>query len=300
MIARNLCILLVFLNISLLGHAFGDAGSQGKTALLMVHFGTTFDDTRSVTIDAINEKVRAAFPGIRIDEAYTSRIIIKRLRTRGIDKLTPREALLRLAADGYENVFIQSTNIIDGIEAEALCAEAKEMEPFFKEIRVGRPLLYSIEDGEKVVEVLSSRYASKSGKNNAVILVGHGTSTPATAMYSQLDYMFSALGHPQFHVATVEGYPTYDTTLARLKSDKAKNVTLVPFMFVAGDHARNDIDVEWREALTEEGFTVESVIEGLGQIPEIQDLYIEHIREGWANRPLDSLEQKAASIKENH
>lgn len=278
--------------------SFNDA-PKGKTAILMVHFGTTFDDTRNVTIDAINEKAKEQFPGIKVAEAYTSRIIIDRLKKRGITKPTPQQALLRLAADGYTHVIVQGTNVIDGIEAEVLRNEASLMAPFFKEIRVGRPLLYSVEDCQKVVAVLKDRYGKNLSKNGAVVLIGHGTSTPANAMYSQIDYMFAADGAPQFHVATVEGYPTYETTLARLKSSKAKNVTLIPFMFVAGDHARNDIDGEWREQLSGEGFKVSSILEGLGQIPDIQDIYIDHIKDAFNAPVIDAATQKSSYIKEN-
>lgn len=273
--------------------------TEAKKAILMVHFGTTFDDTRSVTIDAINSKVRAAFPDFDVFEAYTSRIVIKRLKDRGINKQTPKQALLTLAADGYTHVVVQGTNVIDGIEAEVLRKEAGVMAPFFKEIRVGRPLLYSISDGEDVVKILSERYAEHCGKASAVILVGHGTSTPANAMYSQIDYMFGAAGNHDIHVATVEGYPTYETTLAKLKSGKIKNVTLVPFMFVAGDHARNDIDVEWRALLEDEGYSVGTIIEGLGQIPQIQDIYIRHINDAIESPIMDAAQQKAEFISNN-
>lgn len=283
---------------------FVSMGSNGtkdedKSALLMVHFGTTFDDTRAATIDAINEKARNEFPEMKVVEAYTSRIIISRLAKRGIVKPTPREALLKLAAEGYTHVFIQSTNVIDGIEAEALRNEADYMVPFFKDLRIGRPLLYSIEDCLNVEKILAGRYSSPKGKNSAVVLIGHGTETPANAIYSQMDYMFGAEGNPDFHVATVEGYPTFETTLAKLKSSKVKNVTLVPFMFVAGDHARNDIAGDWKENLEKEGFKVSVIIEGLGQIPAIQDIYIQHIKDGLKERPLTPVERKAAFIKEN-
>ena len=272
---------------------------SGKTAILMVHFGTTVDETRVATIDALNDKVKSTFPGITVEEAYTSRIIINRLAKRGIQKNTPKEALLRLAADGYTNVIVQGTNVIDGIETEVLRQEAAMMSPFFTEIRVGRPLLYSIADCERTVEVLKNRYSDHAGKDKAVVLVGHGTSTPATAIYSQIDYMFGAADAGSFHVATVEGYPTYETTLAELKKDRVKKVCLVPFMFVAGDHARNDIDVEWREQLEKDGFQAEAVIEGLGQIPEIQNIYIDHIREAMTAPVVDAVSQKAGFIKEN-
>lgn len=270
-----------------------------KAALLMVHFGTTFDDTRALTIDAINSKAAEEFPDMEVIEAYTSRIVISRLAKRGIEKPTPRQALLRLAADGYTHVFIQSTNIIDGIEARALWDEAQYMAPFFKDLRVGTPLLYSIEDCLEVEKILARRYSGAAGKNSAVVLVGHGTSTPANAIYSQMDYIFRAEGNPQFHVSTVEGYPTFETTLGALKRGKVKNVTLVPFMFVAGDHARNDIDGEWKERFSQEGFKTASIIEGLGQIPEIQDIFIRHIKEGLKERPLSPSGRKAAFLKEN-
>ncbi len=273
--------------------------TEAKKAILMVHFGTTFDDTRSVTIDAINSKVRTAFPDFEVFEAYTSRIVIKRLKDRGIDKQTPQQALLKLAADGYTHVVVQGTNVIDGIEAEVLRNEAALMSPFFEEIRVGRPLLYSVEDCEKVVEVLSERYKPATAKNGAVVLIGHGTSTPANAIYSQMDYMFTANGYQAFHVATVEGYPTLETTVERLKATKNKNVTLIPFMFVAGDHARNDIDGEMREKLTTAGFSVSTILEGLGQIPEIQDIYIDHIKDALTAPIPDAAKQKSTYIKEN-
>lgn len=296
---KKIILLFFFMHICFVSMGSNGTKDEDKSALLMVHFGTTFDDTKAATIDAINEKAKNEFPEMKVVEAYTSRIIISRLAKRGIVKPTPREALLKLAAEGYTHVFIQSTNVIDGIEAEALRNEADYMVPFFKDLRIGRPLLYSIEDCLNVEKILAERYSSPKGKNSAVVLIGHGTETPANAIYSQMDYMFGAEGNPDFHVATVEGYPTFETTLAKLKSSKVKNVTLIPFMFVAGDHARNDIAGDWKENLEKEGFKVSVIIEGLGHIPAIQDIYIQHIKDGLKERPLTPVERKAAFIKEN-
>lgn len=296
---KKIILLFFFMHICFVSMGSNGTKDEDKSALLMVHFGTTFDDTRAATIDAINEKARNEFPEMKVVEAYTSRIIISRLAKRGIVKATPREALLQLAAEGYTHVFIQSTNVIDGIEAEALRNKADYMVPFFKDLRIGRPLLYSIEDCLNVEKILAERYSSSKGKNSAMVLIGHGTETPANAIYSQMDYMFGAEGNPDFHVATVEGYPTFETTLAKLKSSKVKNVTLIPFMFVAGDHARNDIAGDWKENLEKEGFKVSVIIEGLGQIPAIQDIYIQHIKDGLKERPLTPVERKAAFLKEN-
>lgn len=269
-----------------------------KAALLMVHFGTTHDDTRALTIDAINAQAQAAFPEPAFREAYTSRIIIRRLKERGIEKNMPLDALLKLRAEGYTHVIVQSTNIIDGVEMESLRRDVETVLPFFKEIRVGTPLLYSVEDAEKVVEILGRRLKAtlpeKEAAKEHFVLVGHGTYTPSTAAYSQIDYMLKAGGLTNFHVGTIEGYPTFRTVLAQLKAAKAKRVTLVPFMFVAGDHAKNDIAGEWKEMLEKEGFTVNVRLEGLGQMPEIQETFIGHIRFGLKHRIPGIMEKKAA------
>ena len=139
-----------------------------------------------------------------------------------------------------------------------------------------------------------SRVQRKRGKEHFV-LVGHGTYTPGTATYSQMDYMLKVAGFGNFHVGTIEGYPTFETMLAQLKAAKAKSVTLVPFMFVAGDHAKNDIAGEWREMLEKkEGYTVHVRMEGLGQIPEIQKIFVDHIRFGLKHRTQGIMEKKAA------
>lgn len=306
---KSILFLFLLLSASLHCHAHGGGNYKhcdmlaslkpgDKAALLMVHFGTTYDDTRTLNIDAINAKAQSAFPELKFQEAYTSRIIIRRLKERGIQKLTPLDALLKLRSEGYTHIIVQSTNIIDGVEMESLRRDVENVLPFFKEIRVGTPLLYSVEDAEKVVEILGNRLnASIQGKKVAkenIVLVGHGTYTPSTAIYSQMDYMLKANGLSNFHVGTIEGYPTFETMLAQLKAAKAQKVTLVPFMFVAGDHAQNDIAGDWKEALEKEGFTVNTRLEGLGQIPEIQDIFIDHIYFGLKHRMLDIMTKKAA------
>ena len=129
-----------------------------KAALLLVHFGTTYDETRAKTIDAINAKAAEAFPELDVREAWTSRIILRKLKGRGVNKQTPREALLSLAAAGYTHVVVQSTTLLEGAEMESLRRDAAEMAPFFKEIRVGTPLLYAVEDCAKVAGILAARH----------------------------------------------------------------------------------------------------------------------------------------------
>lgn len=264
-----------------------------KAALLMVHFGTTHDDTRALTIDTLNAKAREAFPTLEMREAYTSRIIMRRLRARGIEKPSPLEALLKLRSEGYTHILVQSTNIIEGVEMESLRKDVASVAPFFKDIRVGNPLLYSVEDATAVVDILTAQ----PGKGS-VVLVGHGTYTPSTATYALIDHLLKARGFAHFHVGTIEGYPTFDTVLAQLKASKEKQVTLVPFMFVAGDHAKNDIAVDWKEALEKQGFKVNVRMEGLGQLPAIQQLFIDHARFMLTHRAVDIMEKKARYAKE--
>lgn len=262
----------------------------------MVHFGSTFDETRAATIDVINRKAAKVFPDMEVREAFTSRIVMKRLRERGIRKDSPRQALLRLAADGYEEVFVQSTNIIDGIEAAALREEVEYMAPFFKEIRVGRPLLYSIDDCLQVCKILADAYPAS--KKHSYVFVGHGTHTPANAIYSQMDFMMKAEGRADFQVCTVEGYPTLENVINALRQMKEKSVTLVPFMFVAGDHAHNDIATDMCGRLQQEGFKSDAIMAGLGQMPGIQQLFIEHIRQGLVEKPLSPSELKRKFLSE--
>ena len=251
---------------------------SSERALLMVHFGTTYDDTRQKTIDAINRKAREQFPKMAVREAYTSRIVMKRLAQRGVVKDTPVEAMLRLRGEGYKTLVVQPTFVIDGKEMAELRRDVDRLRPFFDSITVSTPLLYGVEDCQRVCDVLVARHHADAKKREHVLFVGHGTEGPATALYSQLDYQLRASGHENYHVATIEGYPTLETATAQMKAAKGRRVTLVPLLFVAGDHASNDIAVEWKAALEKQGFAVSVCLEGLGEVSGIQQLYIEKIQ----------------------
>jgi len=245
-----------------------------KAAILMVHFGTTYNDTRALTIDAINKKMAIAFPELTIREAWTSRIVMRRIKARGDNKLSPTEALNELHKEGFTHIIVQSTNIIEGIEMEALRIEVAQAAPLFKDIRIGNPLLYTVDDYRQVAAILNTNKP----KPGVAVLVGHGTYTPSTSSYTMMDYMLKAEGYKGFYIGTIEGYPSFDDLLEQLKRNGEKEVTLIPFMFVAGDHANNDISVDWKQALEKEGMRVSVRMQGLGEVPEIQNLFIEHAR----------------------
>lgn len=295
---KHLFLLLTLL-INTLGYAHDGGNFQAsdmlasmqpgdKAALLMVHFGTTYDDTRTLTIDAINQKAKETFKGMEVREAWTSRIIMRRMKTRGVERLNPAEALEKLKADGYTHILIQSTNIIEGVEMESLRKDMAGLETSFKDVRIGNPLLYTPEDYETVIAAITKNGA----KEGTTLFVGHGTYTPATAQYAMLDYMLKAKGLDNYHVGTIEGYPSFDDMVALVNERKAKKVTLVPFMFVAGDHANNDIAIDWKEELEKKGFEVTVFMEGLGQNPDIQNLFIEHARFVLKHKMINIMDKK--------
>ena len=274
---------------------FGDLRPGDKGAVLMVHFGSTYDETRGKTYDALNEAMRAAFPGIEQREAYTSRIVIKRLKAKGIEKQNPMEALQALAQEGFTHVLVQSSNIIDGIEINVLRQEVEQMRTHFKQIRIGKPLLYSPEDYVQVVEALIPNALP----DGATLFVGHGTSSSTTAQYAMLDYVLKATGHADMHVATIEGYPTMETAEALIKVSGRKKIRLIPFLFVAGDHAKNDIAVEWKTALEAKGYEVETLMEGLGEQAAIRQLFVQHAQAAAAAPWQSATEEKETFIQNN-
>ena len=270
-------LLMTFLCLHLQAQELSSTAAD-KTALLMVHYGTAYDETRAKTIDAVNLKARQTFPQLEVREAYLSPVVIRRLKGRGISKETPYEAMLRLRDDGYTRLMVQPTCLLDGEEMDVLRRDVARVDSLFESVSIGRPLFYSIANCLRVVDVMTKRHPADSLQREHVVFVGHGSSTPATALYAQLDYMLRATGHPCHHVTTIEGYPTFDTCLAQLRSAAVRRVKLVPLLFVAGNHAMKAIGGSWRQRLKQEGFSVEVVLEGLGEVSEIQEMYIQSAR----------------------
>ena len=295
----TLLFVLVFETILCMAHSdnfiesdlFGNLGERDKAAILVVHFGTTHDDTRALTIDVINAKMKEAFPGIEVREAWTSRIILRTLKERGVGRQNPTQALIQLHEQGYTHILIQSTNIIEGTEMKELRREVEGLSLNFKDIRVGNPLLYAPEDYEVVVKAVTEAM-NQANKGGQKLLVGHGTPDPATASYAMFDYMLKAEGHPEYHVGTVEGYPEYEDALRLLKNGKSKTLTLAPLMFVVGDHAKNDIAGEWKENHEKQGYKVNLYLKGLGENPTVQQLFIQHARFAAGHKAVDMATKK--------
>ena len=252
-----------------------------KKAILVVSFGTSYLDTLDKTIGAIERKIAAMYPDYRVYRAFTNQMIVKKLkRTRQIEVDTVKEALNRMAADGIEQVIVQPTHVINGIENDRMMDDLMEQMDAFQKIRVGKPLLNSVDDYKKAIHAVMSEVELQ--EDEMLVLMGHGTEHHANAAYPTLEYTFHTLGYQQVLVGTVESFPELKNVLAKLKISGKKKVLLMPFMIVAGDHAQNDMAGEedsWMSELTEEGYEVRAQIRGLGEMEGIQNLFLEHIEE---------------------
>ncbi len=261
-----------------------------KASVLIVHFGTTFDGTRKNTIDAVNDEAKKEFPDMEIREAYTSRIIMRRLKERGIVKDNPAEALDKLAKEGYTHIIVQPTNVINGVESKTLEQQLEMCKDKFKEIRTGSALLSAPEDYKAVAEIINKE-VGELADDEAVVLVGHGTHDSGNAAYPAMDYTAKSMGY-KFYVGTIEGFPEFDDVVKGLKKDNIKKVILMPFMFVAGDHANNDIAVDWKEELEKEGFIVEVKLTSLGMMEDIRKMFINHAKFMLENKKEDMISKK--------
>lgn len=268
---------------------------ENKNALFMVHFGTTHDDTRELTIEKMNKKFSSEFKDYDIFEAYTSRIILKRLKDRNIKKEHPLKVLDTLVERGYDNLIVQSSHIIPGIEYENLLEELAIYKDKFKSIKVGKPLLYNVRDYKRIVEALEDEYVPKN-KKEALVLVCHGTDSPIGAAYAMIEYIFDEYGHENVYVVSTKEYPLMDTLIGKLKKDGIEEVVMAPFMFVAGEHAKNDMAIDYKEELEENGIKVNKVIlKGLGEFDAIQDIFLDHLREA-----LEKKEEKVSDFKKKY
>lgn len=297
---RSILCLMTAVLFALMGMATSFSVSQAaeaptvKKAILVVSFGTTYADTRKVTTDAVEAKIKAAFPEYDVRHAFTSRIIIKKLAERdGRVVDTEKQALEKLKAEGYKEIVIQPLHVEAGDEYSKLMRVVDKYEKSFDKVSVGRPILYYTgQEGEKpddyaiAIKALQDQLP-KLGKNEAVGLMGHGGVNPSNTAYAALQLKLQDAGLKNVFVFTVEGYPTYENMVTALKANKIKKITLMPFMLVAGDHAQNDMAGDEKDSfksqLTAAGFQVEAYIHGLGENKGIQDIYVQHVKDAIEN-----------------
>lgn len=253
-----------------------------KKAILVVSFGTSHNDTRKVTIDAIENDIQAAFPKYRLYRAWTSKMIIKKVNNRDhIHIHTVKEAMEQMLADGISDVLIQPTHVINGIENDLMKEDALAFQKDFHSISFGDPLLTSEQDSLDVIRAIADEFSDLEEKE-ALVLMGHGTTHYANAIYAALDYTFKDKGYKNIFLGTVEAYPSMETLMKIVKEYAPEKVILAPFMIVAGDHAKNDMagdDPEsWYSQFVAAGFPTEAVVKGLGEYPGIRRILVEHLK----------------------
>ncbi len=255
----------------------------GESELLVVSFGTSFNDSRRLTIGAIENKMIEAFPDWDVRRAFTSQIIIDHVKKRDnvtIDNL--KEALDRAADNGVKKLVVQPTHLMSGFEYTDVKNEVAEYADSFEKLAVGEPLLTSEEDFKEVISIITEATKEYDDGETAIIFMGHGTEADSNEVYTKLQTMIADAGYANYYIGTVEAEPGLEDVVQAAKDGGYKKVVLEPLMIVCGDHANNDMagdeEDSWKSVFEKEGFEVECVMRGLGELPEIQDLLAEHAK----------------------
>ena len=262
-----------------------------KDAIVVMSFGTTYKDTRAKTIDATVDAIKAAHPNTKVVTAFTSHIIRDRIQQKeGITYPTPEEALAELKKDGYTRVALASLDVIPGMEYNYDAAVYNLYKDNFKKMTLGTSLMYWMgqeNQTDQVIETLKAVQSQfpKLGKEDALLIMAHGTPDPSNAYYSVIQDRIHTLGLKNVFIYTVEGTPNLEQVIPQLKLHGIKHVTMMPFMMVAGDHANNDMAGDepdsHKSILEKEGFKVDTYLHGLGENQNIRNLFVERANEAW-------------------
>lgn len=259
-------------------------GDPSKKAVLVVSFGTSYNESREKTIGSVEKKIAGALPDYEQRRAFTSQIIIDKVAKRDNEKIdNVTEAMQKLVNEGFGTLVIQPTHVMNGEEYDEMKELTEPFEKNFVSVKYGKPLLTSSDDYADTVNAIAKDIPNLADKSCAVVFMGHGTAHFANASYSALDYRFKAMGFENAFVGTVEGYPDLDKIKKDLAEFKPKKVVLVPLMIVAGDHANNDMagdeEESWKTQLKKEGYEVECILKGLGEYEGIQDMFVKHCKD---------------------
>ena len=275
----------------------------GENELLVVSFGTSFNDSRVADIKSIEDALQEAYPDWSVRRAFTAQIIINHVQARDGENIdNVQQALDRAVENGVKNLVIQPTHLMYGAEYDELAETVGAYQDKFESVQIAAPLLGDVgtdatvinEDKKAVAEAVTAEAVKTAGYQTldeakadgvAFVFMGHGTSHTAKVSYSQMQAQMEALGYNNVFIGTVEGEPEETACEAVIESVKEagyKKVILRPLMVVAGDHANNDMagdDADsWKSMFNTSGAfeSVDTQIAGLGQIPAIQELYVAH------------------------
>lgn len=275
----------------------------GENELLVVSFGTSFNDSRTADIGGIEKALQAAYPDWSVRRAFTAQIIINHIEARDNEKIDNMDqALDRAVKNGVKNLVVQPTHLMHGAEYDELTAAVDEYKDKFASVKVAEPLLGEVgsdtktvnADKEAVAKDITATAVKTAGYDSldaaaedgtAFVFMGHGTSHEANITYDQMQSEMDELGYKNVFIGTVEGKPAdtaCEAVIGKVKDAGYTKVILRPLMVVAGDHANNDMAGDdsdyWKSQFNASGaFTsVDSQIAGLGEIPEVQQIYVAH------------------------
>lgn len=262
----------------------------GENELLVVSFGTSYNDNRRLTIGAIEDALEKAFPEYSVRRGFTANIIIEHVVRRDgevIDDVT--EALERAKANGVKNLLVQPTHLMNGYEYSDLANELAAYAKDFASIKIGAPLLTSDDDFARVAQAMVDATASYDDGKTAICFMGHGTEAASNGIYAKMQKILTDGGHTNYFIGTVEAEPTVEDVLKLVQDGKYERVVLRPMMIVAGDHANNDMagdeEDSWKSVFEANGFEGKVICEvkGLGELEAVQQLLVEHAK---AAKPL--------------
>ena len=275
----------------------------GENEILVVSFGTSFNDSRVADIKGVEDAIAAANPDWSVRRAFTAQIIINHVQARDDEKIDNMDqALERAVKNGVKNLVVQPTHLMHGAEYDELSEAVEKYKDKFESVKIAEPLLGEVgsdatainEDKKAVAEILTKEAVEKAGydsldaakeEGTAFVFMGHGTSHTAKISYSQMQSQMTALGYDNVFIGTVEGEPedtSCESVIEKVSAAGYKNVILRPLMVVAGDHANNDMagsdDDSWLSQFKASGKfdKIDTQINGLGEIEGIQKLYVEH------------------------
>ena len=275
----------------------------GEKELLVVSFGTSFNDSRVADIKSIEDALQEANPDWSVRRAFTAQIIINHIQARDGEKIDNMEqALERAIANGVKQLVVQPTHLMHGAEYDEMCAAIDKVRDQFESVEIAEPMLGEVgsdatvinADKEAVAKAVVAAALSESGYEStaaakeagvAYVLMGHGTAHVAKVTYSQMATQMDKLGYENVFIGTVEGEPedtSCEAVIAAVKEAGYTTVVLRPLMVVAGDHANNDMagadEDSWKTMFEAAGFTVNCQISGLGRIADVQALYVAHTK----------------------
>ena len=261
----------------------------GDNELLVLSFGTSYNDSRRLTIGAIEGDLEKAFPDFSVRRGFTANIIIDHVQRRDNILIDDVDAALERAVNnGVKNLVVPPTHLMHGLEYDELVKEVGNYSDAFDQVVFGEPLLNSDDDFARVEKAITEWTASYDDGETAICFMGHGTEADSNEVYQKMQDLLTKDGYTNYFVGTVEAQPSLDDVLAKVQAGDYKRVVLEPLMVVAGDHANNDMagdeDGSWKKTFEDAGYEVECLLRGLGENEDIRAIYVDH-----AKAAIDSL-----------